>query len=116
MTTYVIERNGQRDLQFDGTLLASANDRRAAGREKTRWRELTLYKLKNGSYILQTEHLTLWQGELGTSSAAVCNDALEVVEALEQADGGLSELAKELLMEAAKADAAFDKIWVERLE
>ena len=116
MTTYTITRSGLRDLTFSGEILASASDRRLAGKDKTRWRELTLYKLEIGGYLLQSEYLSLWQGEFGSTKASVCQDALGVLETLENIDGGLSDLSKELLMEAARKDASFENIWVEQLE
>jgi len=114
-TTYTITRSGLRDLTFAGEILASASDRRR-GREKTRWRELTLYKLAKGGYLLQSEYLTLWQGEFGSSSATICENVQAVLDVLENIDGGLSDLSKELLEEAAKVDAAFESSWIELLE
>jgi len=116
MTTYTITRSGLRDLTFAGEILASASDRRVAGKEKTRWQEITLYALERGGYLLQNEYLTLWQGEFGSSSATVCETARDVLDKLEHIGGGLSDLAKELLQEAARKDASFENIWVERLE
>lgn len=116
MQEHILTRDGLKDLKFTGELLATVSNKWVAGKDNTRWHELSLYKAKSGKYVLQRVYVTLWQGELGNHAAAAYDTAEEVLDALTDEDGGLSDLDKELLQEAAKGDPAFAGMWTEELE
>jgi hypothetical protein len=116
MQEYTVTRDGQKDLRFSGELLVEANNKWVAGRENNRWHELSLYRTTGGKYVLQEVYRTQWQGEIDRHGAAVYGTAEEVLDALTCEDGGLSDLDKELLQRAAKADPGFASLWTETLE
>lgn len=116
MDEYTITRDGQRDLKFTGEKLAEVNNKWVAGRENNRWHELTLYRTAGGKYVLQEVYRTMWQGELDSNSATICDTAEEVLAALTNEEGTLHNLDKELLQQAARNDQAFAGLWEETLE
>lgn len=88
-------RDEDRDLRFQGRLLAEAttsvNDHGACGR----WSELRLYLTRSGKYVCQHYQGTLWDGESDTSTIELCQTEDLVFKFF-----GSSDLAKELYREA----------------
>jgi hypothetical protein len=116
MQEYTVTRDGQKDLRFSGELLAEVNNKWVAGKDNSRWHELSLYKTAGGKYVLHEVFRTQWQGEIDRHGAAVYGTAEEVLDTLTCEDGGLSELDKKLLQRAARVEPAFAGLWVEALE
>lgn len=122
MKQYTIKRDGQRNLTFQGELIAEAHGRWQNGREQNRWTDLTLYKTAGGKYVLQNEYNTQWQGEANSDDAWVLATAQEVYDKLTEdaiehdSEQPLGRLDKELLEDAAKADPAFAALLVEAVD
>lgn len=117
MEEIIVMRDGQKDLKFKGELLASASDRWIAGREQTRWTEIAVYKTESGKYVIAWESITLWQGELNSYRAKVCEFASETIAELmsddEEGTAYFSSLAKEVLEELAQSDERFKSLLYE---
>ena len=118
--TYNVERNGTIDLKVEvvGELIATIDNRRVAGRETSRWQELTLYRLMRGGYLLQMEELTTREGEREFFGAVICADPKDVLAALRDDDDDEEALidvglAYELLKLAAQRHVSFREIWDE---
>jgi hypothetical protein len=77
MSTYILERTGQRPLKFEGQMLATAD---GAGPDHNRWNELGLYTTERGAWLLYIQFHTQRPGELGHSEVIECED-LAAVEA-----------------------------------
>ena len=94
-TRHTVERDGDRDLRFDGRLVASATSHHHEGPRNTRWTELELYETAGGQFVAAEIGKSLSQGEINRYAAWVCDDHEAVIEAL-----GLGTLAKELYAKA----------------
>jgi len=116
LKTYTILRDGQKNLRFTGEMLADVDNKWVADMVNNRWHELSLFKTKGGKYVLQEVYCTIYQGELEAYSAKVLNTAKEVLEALTDGEGVLTDLDKKLMQQAAKNDSAFTDLWVEVLD
>lgn len=140
-TQYELERTNGRSVKFTGEEIASAGGKWRNGKEQTRWSTLTLYRTKGGKYVLQSEYITMWQGENGTSQVTVCDNPVSVIYTLsrkserergetpatvaitdeqfplnEFPDEELGELESELLRRARTADPGFGTAAVEEVE
>ena len=72
---YVVKRDGQRDLSFEGEKLNWVTTNTW---NSSRWTECSLYKTKGGKYVIEKCHYTLWQGEFNTYHGYVGNTLSEV--------------------------------------
>ena len=115
MEKYRVERDGQTDLQFTGVCLADASNRAVDGPASNRWTEIRIYRTEAGRYVTSVVGVSCWQGETNRYTADVCDNAADVVIALEQ-DGWLSGVAKDVLAQAAQTDDAFRDVIVETVE
>lgn len=86
MDTFVIERTGDRPLQFDGEKIASATSEMTAGKVGNRWHELTLYRTSTGQFVLVVLYQTLWTEEMNHQTAWLVNHEKDLVEKLQQYD------------------------------
>jgi hypothetical protein len=111
-----IRRDGEKDLRFEGIVLAEADNHFIAGQDQSRWRELTLYETAGGKYVLSEVQRTCWQGERDGYTAHVFDEPGELAELLEGDDGDFSGLDKELVNEAAEADDKFRDLLTEEIE
>lgn len=80
--SYVIERDGKRDLTFRGREIASVSTQEwsGPGPGQNRWDIYTLYRTDGGKYVLAHEYVTQWEGERGSNEAWIAdtdNEALE---------------------------------------
>ena len=111
MEEIIVKRDGNLDLKFKGELLASASDRWIAGKEQTRWTEISVYRTDTGKLVIAWEYITLWQGELSGYQAKVCEMVTEVTAELMSTDSDgtayFSNVAKELLDELGQNDDQF---------
>jgi len=72
MPKYVVERDGQRDLRFEGELLCEVSDREHSGPRSTRWTEIAIYRRSaTGGYVVAITNRTQWQGD-GTPTGPRC--------------------------------------------
>ena len=114
MQEFIVGRDGMKDLRFTGEMLANVSNRWLAGREQTRWTEITAYKTESGKYVIAWEFITLWQGEMNTCKATVCGMVSEVVAELMDNDSNgeayFSDLSKKLLNELAQSDNSFKEL------
>jgi len=107
MKQYSIERDGKRNLTFQGDLLGTGGGYRndCGGR----WTEIEIYRTKGGKFILSIVGRTQWQGESQRHAASIHETEAEVIAELEQPDYNanvdaiykdsvyLSDVAKEAL-------------------
>ncbi len=108
-------RDGQKDLEFEGVELASVDNRSHQGEKESRWTELALYRTRGGKYVLHRKDRTCWQGEEDSETAEVFDTVSDLVDEITE-EGGVGNLYKELIEEAAKEDDALDDVLVERIE
>jgi hypothetical protein len=102
-----IRRDGKRDLMFEGIVLAKVDNHFVAGRDQSRWRELTLYETAGGRYVLAKVQRTRCQGERDGYTSHVFNKPDELAGLLEGDDSGINKLDKELVDAAVEADEKF---------
>lgn len=121
MTAYRLERDGDRDLEFDGRLLATASSRED-GRD--RWTELRLYATATGGWVLHRLGQSSRPGETTRYSAKACVTVDDVYRALcstgVRGDTGqqatyLTHLSREVLEDAAEVDDRLAVALVERV-
>lgn len=94
---HTVQRDGDRDIEFDGELIAQAetssnNASPDYSGSTGRWTELKLFQTKAGKFVASRVNRTQWQGERDTHEAAVCDNEADAVEFF-----GHDRLAKELL-------------------
>lgn len=97
---YRVERDGEKDLVFEGEIVASVDGRIVAGREMNRWDEYTLYKTLKGKYILEHQYITLWQGERNLNEAWIGDDPAETLKKAGFDQVQIPRLIKDLAKEA----------------
>lgn len=118
MKEIIVNRDGQKDLRFNGEVVAWASSRWVAGQEQTRWTEITVYQTESGKYVIAWEFITLWQGEENSYRAKVCERVAEVVAELmdDGPDGAFfSDLAKKVMGELAKSNEEFRELLFEEV-
>ena len=115
METIVLPRTGLKDLRFKGELLGAASGRVIAGKEQTRWTDISIYRTESEQYVVAESHITCWQGESNQYTAEVCDVAENVVHCLADNDYGyiMTDAAKEALEEAAEVDPSFRDVMYE---
>jgi hypothetical protein len=91
---YTVRRDGDRDLCFEGELIASISSRRHEGKANTRWNELALYRTAGGKLVASKIGRTIWQGEVDRYEAVVGDE--RVISSF----FGYSDAAKELYEKA----------------
>ena len=104
MAQHEVERDGQRDLRFEGELLAEVSDREHSGPKSNRWTEVRIYRTGGGRYVVATTNRTQWQGEWDKHDATVCETLGEVMDALTDDQGVLGRAEKEALQAACEID------------
>jgi hypothetical protein len=119
---YVVRRDGMRDLEFGGEILASVDQREYMGScQCTRWRELTIYRTTGGSYVVEEVGRTLWEDEQQAHEAFLCEDASEVVALFtpgigRDEDSWFFDLAKILLGKAGEVEPSFRGLTVTHVD
>ena len=104
-----IHRDGQRDLAFQGVLVAETDIQH---RDDTRWLELKMWKTQAGKYVIQRKHITRWQGERDTVEAEV----FDTVEALREHYGNeISNLEYSMISDAAETCPELDELLVDEI-
>ena len=100
MDNFMLTRDGDRDVKFEGERLVNVSSR---DHNSTRWTDIRLYRSKAGRLIAHMIGRTQWERE-GDRYSVIIPDGMndqEVVDALQdQNDGELSWLAKTALHEA----------------
>lgn len=99
METYTLERDGLRDLRFEGELLAEVSSPHGELGPR-RWTELRLHRLKDGRHVLETVERNDYPNERDQCAAVVVAADPEAVIASVEQDGKLERLGRELLLEA----------------
>jgi poly-beta-hydroxyalkanoate depolymerase len=89
METITLERTDQKDLRFNGELLAVCNNKNPYN-DGGRWTVYALYKTEKGKFVCSIERVTRWQGESDHSEVTVCQSESDVIEALGQSDAAKS--------------------------
>lgn len=100
MEKYVLERDNDRAVSFEGELIAEVssspnNASPSYSRSPGRWAELSLYKTKSGKYVCHEVKCTKWQGEADRYRT----DVFETLDMVTDFFGG-GWLAKELYEKA----------------
>lgn len=90
---FVVERDGDKNLKFNGRIVAAVS----SSPDRGRWVELNLYKTKSGSWVCEQIGHSSWQDEVTQHKAAVIpeDNLSEVFDFF-----GCGWLAKELYEEA----------------
>lgn len=110
MEEFTVFRDGEKNLRFEGELIAARKSSPVMGNNRYsgsngRWSVLKLYKTKGGKFICQRIGMTSWDKESDRYTGLVCTNMAEVV-----AFFGMSDLAKELYSDAgASAGADVDE-------
>lgn len=78
--------------------------------EKDRWTELQLERFSATEYIVEVRGCSDIVGEWDHAKSKECETAAEVIEALRAPGGGISNLALELLRQAAELDESFKEL------
>jgi len=115
MTTHLVPRDGDIDLELNGERLAFSS---SAERGKPRWFELTIYRSGSGRWVVAGAGRTTMPDEVDRFWARVCTSPAEVLEALyRRGEGGryLTHTAREALEDAAERDVALRTVLVERV-
>jgi hypothetical protein len=124
MTTYVLARSGDVDLEFDGEILANESSRGEGivpGRpdrsaNPRRWAEVRIYKLASGNgWVTEYVGKSAYPGEVDRPRVAVCRTPEEVREALKTGRSYLTNIAVDALAEAAEADPRLRAVTRERI-
>lgn len=107
-----VVRDGQRELHFEGELLATSSSRQAW---KDRWAEFQLYRTTAGKYVLAGVGRSTRAGEQDNFWAQVSDDPRAVVERLTMLDDHdvryLPRTAKALLTDAGQHDEGISQAY-----
>lgn len=115
MSSFRVARHSERDLAFDGDLLA---DRTSHVDGASRWTEVRIYRTDTGRYVAETVGVSTMPGEHNRMTVRVLDTAAEVPDALRMTSGGrtyLTDLALDALDEAAAKDEALAAFVTERI-
>lgn len=63
MFDVILPRSGLPPLRFRGEKIAFSDGSPAAGRERSRWHELAVYRAAAGGYVAAVRYRTAWDGE-----------------------------------------------------
>jgi hypothetical protein len=88
MEKITIQRDGEKDLEFSGELIAKGHTNEDDSSyywsaESGRWSKYDLYKTDSGKFVLSVKHFSRWQGDIDEFSALV---GLDLEHLLKQAD------------------------------
>ena len=70
---YIVRRDGQKDLKFNGWLLGSVDN---SGEKAKRWRHLQVHKSEGGSLVASEDRHTNYDGEVNRYRAIVIHTHL----------------------------------------
>lgn len=93
----VVTRDGDKDLAFEGKLIAEESSFRR-GSNDTNWTEINLYRTSGGKYVAEEIGRTRRMNQHDRHAATVCDTEAEVIKAL-----GTGWLAKEIYESAGIA-------------
>lgn len=115
---YTVARDGHEDMSFTGQLLASGTDHENKGPRQSCWSEISIHKTDEGKYVVAQCYVTSPQNEEESHRSEVCESAQDVYDLLAQQDedsgSGISDLAKQVLEEAAGIDGSFEGVHDQR--
>lgn len=109
---YIIERSGQLDLSFEGTLLASVSGKKRD--DQVAWEDLSLWETVMGQFVIQRIRHDSAFGK--THTAFHGYKAEEILSWLKGEDEYVSDDAKKLLGEAATKNMEFASVSTVRLD
>jgi len=92
---YLVERDNELDIAFNGKEIARVTSKK---NESRRWTDIILYKTNQGAYVCQTLGVSIIDGERTKYDAEICETELDVINYL-----GTGWLAKELYKAACAA-------------
>lgn len=106
MKTNTISRDGLPPIRYTGEIIGSRNN--GSHNNSTRWSVWTIHRTQSGKLILQTVHVSQWEGERTQRSATVYQNAKALCEAVrrECPEEELGDLLEEL----------FPDQWVETID
>lgn len=117
MEKHTITRDGDKPIVFTGERIGEGSTHSNQGSNEFRYTDVYIYRTKGGKYVVDVQHITRWQGEQSTSTAAALDTPDDVIAWLkEDNDGNLGRASQEACEEAAKNDEAFGKAFVEEVE
>jgi len=115
MKKIIIERENEKDLQFEGKLIASATTQREDSLLEF-YHDYVLYKTSGGAYVLVVSYFRPEGRPEVTVSTCRCVEHVVNELSYETEDGyKLHKVGKRLLKGAAELDPAFKDSWIEEL-
>lgn len=117
---YRIERDGDRDLEFTGSLLGEGSHGTGGNSgyscDWNRGTTVRIYRTEGGHYICAVRQWSQWQGEGELNRASVCSTAEEVLAWLTDDCGGdLGRASKEAWEKAGKVNDGISDLEVEEV-
>jgi len=98
---YILERDGERDIQFNGVKLAGIESESRQNEQRQRWTSIDIYRSEGDKLIAHVTGHTSHAKEYNRYKAFICNTDEELVRALKQDNGGwLGSLSKDVLLDA----------------
>ena len=82
----ILNRTGDRPLEFEGELISRADTRIVAGKEHNRWHELAIYRIDSGQLVAFVGYRTKWKGEVDRDDIHICKGPAEALEFFRFAD------------------------------
>lgn len=86
MESIILQRTGDRTLNFTGESLANASTQQHQGPCENRYWDLELYRTQSGQYVIAICYRTRWQGEHDTDAAIKVAAPADLVAALDEYD------------------------------
>jgi len=121
MEQFVVERDGNRDLEFSGVVLGTGSFGTGGTSgfpgDWTRGTSVDIYRTVGGRYVVGVKQWSCYEGEGDIYRAAVCDTPADVFAWLvEDAGGRLGRASKEALEAAATEHAEIAAILTEQVE
>lgn len=123
---FTLARDGNRPLRFRGELIGTGEHGSGGNGYRCDWNrgvKVYIYRRASGGYVVARVGWSQWQGEHGTSEAAVCKDAAAVLAELHRDEYGdepggsiIPPAEAEALADAAGSDEQIAAVSVEDLD
>ena len=84
--SFKLPRTGDTPVVFEGALIAARDGAFHRGEENIRRVDLSIYRLRDGRYLVHRAFITQWKGESDHHSVKVCNDTQRVLDWLRSWD------------------------------
>jgi hypothetical protein len=79
---FICQVSGNAPFRFTGEVVVSSQGDRVAGREQTRWHDITVYKTVGNNWVVEIGYVSRFQGEVGHQQCDVVATPQEIVNVL----------------------------------